>query len=57
MKRNDGRWITLPFSVHAGFKSGSLRGISLYPPGGSTSTEYYGLFFGNKTKLRITYEK
>lgn len=57
MKRNDGRWITLPSSVHAGFKSGSLRGISLYPPGGSTSTEYYGLFFGNKTKLRITYEK
>ncbi|WP_346922890.1 hypothetical protein [Glutamicibacter creatinolyticus] len=57
MKRGDGQWITLPSSVHAGFKSGSLRGISFYPPGGSTSTEYYGLFSGSKTKLRITYEK
>lgn len=57
LKRPEGRWITLPSSVHAGFKSGSLRGISFYPPSGSTSTEYYGIFTGNKTKLRITYEK
>jgi|GEM_PF-2714657 len=57
MKRPEGRWITLPSSVHAGFKSGALRGVSFLPPNGSTSTEYYGIFTGNKTKLRITYEK
>lgn len=57
LKRPEGRWITLPSSVHAGFKSGSLRGVSFYPPSGSTSTEYYGIFTGNKTKLRITYDK
>lgn len=57
MKRPEGRWITLPSSVHAGFKSGSLRGISFYPPSGSTSTEYYGIFTGNKTRLRVTYTK
>lgn len=57
MKRPEGRWITLPSSVHNGFKLGNLTGISFYPPGGSTSTEYYGLFTGNKTKLRITYTK
>lgn len=57
MKRPEGRWITLPSSVHAGFKSGSLRGISMYPPSASTSTEYYGIFTGNKTKFRFTYTK
>lgn len=57
MKRGQGMWITLPSSVHAGFKSGNLRGISFYPPGGSSSAEYYGLFIGNKTKLRLTYTK
>lgn len=57
MKRPEGRWITLPSSVHAGFKSGDTKGISFYPPGGSTSTEYYGLFTGSRTKLRITYTK
>ncbi len=57
MGRGSGLWITLPSSVHAGFKSGSLRGISFYPPSGSTSSEYYGLFTGKKAKLRITYEK
>ncbi|MGP5381647.1 hypothetical protein ACTXL8_05605 [Glutamicibacter arilaitensis] len=57
MKRPEGRWITLPSSVHNGFKNGDLTGISFYPPGGSSSTEYYGLFTGNKTKLRVTYVK
>lgn len=57
MKRPEGRWITLPSSVHAGFKSGALRGVSFLPPNGSTSTEYYGIFTGNKTRLRVTYEK
>lgn len=55
MKKPEGRWITLPSSVHAGFKAGTLKGISFYPPSGSTSSEYYGLVTGNKTKLRITY--
>lgn len=57
MKKPEGRWITLPSSVHAGFKSGSLRGISLLPPSSSTSSQYYGYLVGSKTKLRITYTK
>ncbi|WP_120991694.1 hypothetical protein [Arthrobacter sp. AG1021] len=57
LKKPEGRWITLPSSVHAGFKSGNTKGISFLPPSSSTSSEYYGLFTGNKTKLRITYTK
>lgn len=57
LKKPEGRWITLPSSVHAGFKSGDTKGISFLPPSSSTSSEYYGLFKGNRTKLRITYTK
>lgn len=57
MKRPEGRWITLPSSVHARFKSGDTRGITFLPPSSSTSSNYYGLFTGNRTKLRITYTK
>lgn len=57
MKKPEGRWITLPSSVHAGFKSGDTRGITFLPPSSSTSSNYYGLFTGSKTKLRITYTK
>lgn len=57
MKRGEGRWITLPASTHAGFKDGTLRGISFLPPGSSTSSEYYGIFIGNKTKFRFTYTR
>ncbi|WP_461634950.1 zinc ribbon domain-containing protein [Glutamicibacter soli] len=57
LKKPEGRWITLPSSVHAGFKNGNTKGISFLPASSSTSSEYYGLFKGNKTKLRITYTK
>jgi len=57
MKKPEGRWITLPSSVHARFKSGDTRGISLLPPSSSTSSAYYGLITGSRTKLRITYTK
>lgn len=54
-KKPEGRWVTLPSSVHAGFKSGSLRGIQAYI--NTTSLSYYGYFTGSKSKLRITYVK
>ncbi|MGQ3382985.1 hypothetical protein [Glutamicibacter sp. TV12E] len=57
MKKPEGRWITLPSSVHARFKSGDTRGISFLPPSSSTSSIYYGLITGSRTKLRITYTK
>lgn len=57
LKKPEGRWITLPSSMHAGFKSGTYRGISLLPPGSSTSSTYYGYLTWSKSKLRITYKK
>jgi len=55
LAKPEGRWITLPSSVHAGFKSGSLRGIQTYI--NSNSLTYYGYLTGSKSKLRITYAK
>ena len=57
LKKPEGRWVTLPSSVHAKFKSGDTRGITFLPPSSSTSSNYYGLLIGNKTKLRITYTR
>lgn len=55
LAKPEGRWITLPSSVHAGVKSGSVRGIQVYTS--STGSSYYGYLTGSKTKIRVTYEK
>lgn len=55
MSKPEGRWITLPSGTHAGFKSGSRRGIQTYI--NSSSLSYYGYLTGSKSKLRITYVK
>lgn len=58
MKRGEGRWITLPSSVHAAVKSGSFRGITLRAPADSTSTTYYGYVDPTKkdkrARIRVT---
>ncbi|QUC01229.1 hypothetical protein [Cellulosimicrobium cellulans] len=50
-----GRWVRLPSSTHAGFKSGATRGISLRAPGDTTNLQYYG--YATSTRLRINYTK
>ena len=55
LKKPEGRWVTLPSSVHAGFKAGTIRGIMAYIA--STSKTYYGALTGSKTRLRVTYTK
>jgi hypothetical protein len=51
-----GRWVTLPSSFWAGFKSGAYRGFGV-GPAGSSNLLYYGRFNGSGAKLRITYTK
>lgn len=56
-----GRWVTIPSSFHAGFKSGTYRGIGV-GKAGTTSLTYYGRFNGagassKKPQIRITYAK
>lgn len=52
-----GRWVTLPSTFHAGFKSGTYRGFGL-GPAGSTNLLYYGRFNGGTgARIRITYTK
>jgi hypothetical protein len=52
-----GRWVTLPSSLYAGFKSGSYRGFGM-GPGSSNSLSYYGRFNGGGgAKIRVTYTK
>ena len=61
--RGAGRWVTLPSSEHARFKSGAARGLSLQAP--DTGLTYYGIAEGTspgasestKPKIRITYKK
>lgn len=50
-----GRWVKLPSSTYAGFKSGSNRGIGV-GPAGTTNLLYYGRF-STSAKIRVTYEK
>jgi len=51
-----GRWVTIPSTFYAGFKSGTYRGILMGPSGG-TNLLYYGRFNGSGAKLRVTYTK
>lgn len=55
LKKPEGRWVTLPSSVHAGLLSGSVRGIQAYTT--STSLSKYGYLDGKRTKIRVTYAK
>ena len=55
LKKPEGRWVTLPSSVHAGLLSGSVRGIQAYTT--STSLSRYGYLDGKKSKIRVTYAK
>lgn len=51
-KRNTAKWLTLPSSTHAGFKSGAIDGIGVKPT--STSSTQYARFATN-AKIEITY--
>ena len=55
LKKPEGRWVTLPSTVHAGVLSGSVRGIQAYTT--STSLSKYGYLDGKRTKIRVTYAK
>lgn len=61
MKRGEGRWITLPSSVHAAVKSSNFRGITLRAPSDSTNAEYYGYVdpskAGKRARVRVTIRK
>ena len=52
-----GRWVTLPSSLYAGFKSGTYKGFGV-GPAGSTNLLYYGRFNGGTgARIRVTYTK
>lgn len=61
MKRGEGRWITLPSSVHAAVKNGNFLGITLRAPGDSTNAGYYGYVDPTKkdkrARMRVTIRK
>lgn len=54
-KRKTGKWITLPKSLHSGFKSGALDGFGVIST--SSSAEQYARFKPSGAKIRITYVK
>lgn len=54
-KRGTGKWITLPKSLYAGFKSGTYKGIGVKSTNNSTSQ--YAIFKASGAKIRITYVK
>jgi hypothetical protein len=56
-KRGEGKWVTLPSSQYADFKSGAIRGV-MVGPGPTTASEYYGRFAGpDKAIIRLEYTK
>lgn len=54
-KAGQGKWITLPSTYHAGFKSGQYAGVGVIPTSGSA--EQYARFNPSGAKIRITYTK
>ncbi|WP_087485566.1 carbohydrate binding domain-containing protein [Brachybacterium massiliense] len=54
-KRNTGRWITLPSSLHNGFRNGSLQGIGVIST--NSTAQQYARFNGSGAKIRITFRK
>ena len=53
--RGQEKWVTLPSSTHAGFKNGSLRGVTLFTS--STSSTYYVQARPDRFAIRVTYRK
>lgn len=53
-KRNTAKWLPLPSSTHAGFKSGAIDGIGVKPT--STSSTQYARF-ATSAKIEITFTK
>lgn len=53
--RGASRWVTLPGDWGQHFASGLYRGISLYTT--NPSGEYYGRFWGDGMKFRVTFTK
>jgi hypothetical protein len=52
-----GRWVTLPSSLYAGFKSGTYKGFGV-GPANSSNLLYYGRFNGGTSaRIRLTYTK
>ena len=54
-KRNTGKWITIKPEYHAGFKSGTYKGVGVIST--NTYAEQYARFNGSGAKIRITYVK
>lgn len=54
-KAGQGKWITLPSNLYAGFKSGAYAGIGVRPT--STSSAQYARFAPTGAKLKITFVK
>lgn len=52
-----GKWVLLPSSLYAGFKSGTYKGIGITAPGQGTNLLYYGRFNGSGALLRVTFTK
>lgn len=55
LKRNQGMWVKLPTSAHAGFRDGRHRGITFYR--NSTNLDYYGYFDPGRLRIRVKYSK
>ena len=53
-KSGQARWVTLPASLHAGFKSGAIAGVGVIPT--SASSVQYARF-SPSAQIRITYTK
>lgn len=54
--RDEGKWVRLPDSWYASFKTGAYRGITLHA-NGSTDMQYYGYMEGETIKWRWHYRK
>ena len=50
------KWVRLPDSWYASFKTGAYRGITLHA-NGSTDMQYYGYMEGETIKWRWHYRK
>jgi hypothetical protein len=57
--KTGGKWVTMASGCHAGFASGSIKGIIVGPGVTTSTTGYYGYFNGNgqanEPQLKVTY--
>jgi N-acetylmuramoyl-L-alanine amidase len=54
--RDEGKWVRLPSTWYASFKSGAYRGITIHAAN-SSAGQYYGYFTASATKWRWKYRK